>query len=331
MGDTPSMNEAVFVAKGEGEWQRLSILCDKADNGAARLKGDELIEFVKLYRKASTDLALARTQSGNWELIAFLNNLVGRAYGILYQRPRKSFATVIKESLAAGAQTMRRRAVFVLASLGVLLLAAGFTAGVMVLRPDLATHFVSPNDPNLEHWKSGLQDERTLEESFAATGFYSSNNPRVAIIAGAVSASTFGVGTTALMWMNGSLLGAYCVEMARVGKLGFFLASIFPHGATELTGAVVSGGAGFVMAWALISPGRRSRGDALREAGKDAFVLLVMAVLMMFLAAPVEGFFSFNPRIPSAVKVAFGAIVLSAWFLYWCGYAREKPAPVSSS
>lgn len=319
------MNEAAFVANREKDWQTLTALCDKADNGAARLKGDELMEFVRLYRRASSDLAQARTQSGNWELVAFLNSLVGRAYGVLYQRPRKRFQEVVMNALAVGAQTMRRRVWFVLASLLVFVLAGGFTAGVMLTRPDLAYHFVDKNDPNLQHWKSGEQTERDISESLAMTGFYSSNNPRVAMMAGAVAASTFGVGTVLLMWQNGAILGAYSVEMASVGKLGYFWVSVAPHGATELSGAIVSGGAGFILGWALIAPGRRSRGDALKEAGKDAFVLLVMSMIMMFLAAPVEGFFSFNPRVPDAAKAVFAIVVFTGWMLYWGGYAREKP------
>lgn len=319
------MNEAAFVASRERDWQTLTALCDKADNGAARLKGDELMEFVRLYRRASSDLAQARTQSGNWELVAFLNNLVGRSYGVLYQRPRKRFQEVFVNALAVGAQTMRRRVWFVVASLFVCLLAGCFTAGVMLTRPDLSYHFVDKNDPNLKHWKSGERTERTVAESMAATGFYSSNNPNVAMMAGAVAASTFGLGTVVIMWQNGAQLGAYSVEMASVGKLGYFWVSIAPHGATELTGAIVSGGAGFILGWALIAPGRRSRGDALKEAGKDAFVLLVMSMIMMFMAAPVEGFFSFNPNVPNAVKAAFAIVVFTGWMLYWGGYAREKP------
>lgn len=323
------MNEGAFVQRREPAWQRLSILCDKADAGATRLRGEELTEFVRLYRQAAADLAEVRSQSANLELTAFLNALVGRAYGILYRRPRKDARTVIREALAVGAQTMRRRVKYVLASLAIFLTAGFFTAGVMLARPDLARYFIDPEDENLQHWKSGKHADRDIREAFAATGMYSSNNPRVAMLAGAVAASTFGVGTVVMMWMNGAILGAYSVELAKVGQLDHFYVSIVPHGATELSGAIVAGGSGLILGWALIAPGRRSRGDALREAGKDAFVLLVMSMIMMFLAAPVEGFFSFNPNVPPAAKAAFAVVVFTGWLLYWGGYARE-PAGASA-
>ncbi|HRI45254.1 MAG TPA: stage II sporulation protein M [Fimbriimonadaceae bacterium] len=325
------MNEGTFVQQREPDWQRLSILCDKADAGASRLKGEELTEFVRLYRQVTGDLAEVRSQSANLELTAFLNALVGRAYGILYRRPRKDARTVVRESLATGARTMRKRVAFVLASLAIFLTAGFFTAGVMIARPDLARYFVDPEDENLQHWKSGEHAERDVRDSFAATGMYSSNNPRVAMMAGAVAASTFGVGTVVMMWMNGAILGAYSVELAKVGQLGHFYVSIIPHGATELSGAIVAGGSGLILGWALIAPGRRTRGDALREAGKDAFVLLVMSMIMMFLAAPVEGFFSFNPNVPAAAKAAFGVVVFTGWLLYWGGYARDPSAESAES
>lgn len=317
------MNEVAFVQDREPAWQRLTALCDKADSGPSRLRGAEFVEMIRLYRQVSGDLAKVRSQSGNWELIAFLNALVGRAYGIIYRRPRRPINQVVKEAFVVGARTMRRRAAFVLASAAILFLGAGFAATVMVTRPDLTRYYVDPEDPNLVGWKSGKHQERDLGDAIAATGFYTSNNPRVAMIAGAIAASTFGVGTVVIMWQNGAVLGAYSVELAKAGQLGHFLSSIAPHGATELTGVVVAGGAGFILGWALIAPGRRSRGEALRVAGKDAFVLLTMSMIMMLLAAPVEGFFSFNPLVPPPIKVVFALVVFAAWLLYWGGYARD--------
>ena len=92
------------------------------------------------------------------------------------------------------------------------------------------------------------------------------------------------------------------------------------------------------MGWALINPGRRKRGEALRDAGKDAVTLLGTGVLLMFIAAPIEGFFSFNPTIPSSVKVAVIVVELVFWGLFWTGFGRDQeqlpvtePAQLSSA
>lgn len=328
------MNEVAFVAAQEPGWKHLVYFCDVADASASRLSGQDLKDFVRLYRQAASDLAKVRTESSNEELAEFLNMVVGRAYGILYRKPRRSLLQGLKGALAIGAQTVRRRKRFVFASATIFLLGAAFASTVLTARPDLRSYLVSEQEEELfEHWKRGQFEERSFSEMVAMQGFYSSNNPRVAIMAGTVAASTFGVGTFYFLWATGVQLGALGHDMSEVGKLGFLIVSIAPHGATELTGAIISGSAGLCLGWALIAPGRRSRGESLREAGKDAFVLLVMSIIMMFMAAPVEGYFSFNPRVPTIAKAIFAAVAFSAWLLYWSGYARssEEAGPSASS
>jgi uncharacterized membrane protein SpoIIM required for sporulation len=292
------------------------------------LSEPEFEEFVQLYRSTCADLALARTQSENLELSRFLDSICGRAYCLLYRRPGVRLGAAIQRALIETAQTFRRRFVFFLASLAVFLIALFYNVIVLSARPDLHDLIVDPRNPmfgeNLERWKRGKFDPRTADESGMATAFYASHNPRVALTTAALSASTFGIGTCQLIWLNGEVMGIYCYEMSKVGKLDYFLTSVSPHGASEMTGAIVSGSAGFVMAWALISPGRRTRGQALKAAGADAFRLTMLSMVMMFIAAPFEGYFSFNPQIPAPFKIAVFCIMATFWTLYFYGYGRNE-------
>jgi uncharacterized membrane protein SpoIIM required for sporulation len=116
--------------------------------------------------------------------------------------------------------------------------------------------------------------------------------------------------------------------MAAVGKTWFLWSSILPHGVPELTGIFVSGGAGLVLGWALIHPGRKKRGAALKEAGKDAIVLLLTAYILMFIAAPIEGYFSFNPAVPQEIKFILAIVTAGLWAAFWIGYGRTpSPSP----
>jgi len=318
------VNEILFVEEREQDWRRLKLLCDRADASPALLHGTELRELVRLYRRVSGDLALVRTRSANSELIEFLNGLCARAYAIVY-RPR---GTGLRKAMGAAAvqaaRTVRRRAAFVLASGAMLLGFALFAFVAMERIPDSRETFVPEQmEEVFDHWKRGDLEERSSSESFAMTLFYSGNNPMAAVSTGAIAAGTFGIGTLEILRVNGGMLGALSWDMRSVGKLGFLYASIMPHGVTELSGLVIAGGAGFVLGWALLRPGRRSRGDALREAGKDAVVLLATAVALMFIAAPIEGFFSFNPRVPEWAKLSFAALTAAAWAAFWIGYGRK--------
>lgn len=312
------------MQKREADWQRLAHLCAKADATLKALKPDEFEELVRLYRRASTDLAVVRTRSNNLQLADFLNALVVRAHSVLYRAPSRPFAQALFDAAAVSARTVRKRKWFVLTS-AVLFFGSGFFAfGLLSALPAARDHFVGPGQQGVfDHWKSPMP-ERTTSESAMMTGFYLSNNPMAAITAGAAAAATFGVLTTSILFQNGALLGALSHELLESGRTGHMLVSVAPHGVPELSGIVISGAAGFSMAYALIRPGRKRRGDALKEAGQDAIVLLATAVVLMFIAAPIEGFFSFNPRVPDGVKLAVALVSLIAWLFFWSGYGREE-------
>jgi len=324
------MNEVAFVKKRESDWQRLTQLCDAAEVSLARLRPEEFHEFIRLYRRASSDLASARTGSNNIQLINFLNDVVARAYGILYRSPRRSLWRSIVDGLELAAQTVRKCRIFVLASVLLVAGSAFFAFLMLDWQPQTREVFVPAElEPTLEQWQTGKFDERTASESTMMTGFYMSHNPLVAVVGGAIAASTFGIGTAWDLYENGSMLGTFAHEMRPKGLVGYFFVSISPHGVTELSGAIISGSAGLLMGYVLINPGRRRRGEALKAAGRDALVLLTTGTLMMFMAAPIEGFFSFNPNVPTAAKIAFAVGSATAWGLFWCFFGKKAPAQVA--
>lgn len=319
------MNEQSFVNRREPDWQRITMLCDKADTSVSRLSAEELRELVRLYRRVSTDLSLARTKSSNLQLIDFLNDLAGRAYAILYREPRKPLWNVLLGAVELSAQTVRRRRWFVFTSILILVASCVAVYALVALDPQTRSFFIPPGaQDNVDAWKLGRFPERSGSEGFMMAGFYASNNPKVAIISGAVGAGSFGILSVLLIAQNGAMLGVLAHEVATVGKLGFLASSIFPHGVPEMSGMIISGASGLLLGYALINPGRRSRGDALREVGRDAIVLLATSVVMMFIAAPIEGFFSFNPRVPWFVKVAVGVVSLAAWLAFWSFFGRTE-------
>jgi uncharacterized membrane protein SpoIIM required for sporulation len=319
------VNETAFVERRQTDWNRLGFLCDKAERSVRSLTPEEFEEFVDLYRKSSTDLATVRTRSKNLQLAEFLNDLAGRAYATLYREPRGNFFQAIGLGLRLSAQTVRKRKWFVAASAGLFFGSAIFTFLLMGWVPATQNYYVSPFAKKaFDEWKKPF-DERTSSESAMMTGFYLSNNPRTAIIAGAVSASTFGFGTAYLLYENGSILGALAKELQPYGKTAHLLIWVSPHGVPELSGVTMSGAAGFVLAWAMIKPGRKKRGQALKDAGRDAIILLTTGTLLMFVAAPIEGFFSFNPNVPDGAKIAVTAVSLGAWLLFWYGFGKDEP------
>ena len=316
------MNEEAFVRRREGEWARLTWLCTKADADPKALSTPELDELVRRYRAASSDLAIARTFGHHPPLIDSLNDLVGRVYGVLYRRPRRPARTMLYAVLARAAQTVRRRRAFILASFIVLFGSAFLAYLIAGNNTSFREAIVPPGDMNLAHWKMGRHDARSGSENAMAWAMYASHNPQVSIVAGAVGAGSFGILSATLMAATGAQLGVYCSEMHDVGKLPFFIVSILPHGVTEISGAAIAAAAGLLLGWSLIDPGRRSRADSLRAAGSDAGVLLLVGVALTFMAAPIEGFFSFNPLVPHVARIAVILVSILAWLAFWTGFAR---------
>jgi len=318
------MNESDFVARREADWQDLKRLCDRGEASLRSLATHDFERLFRLYREVSADLARVRTHSANEGLEHDLNALVARAYGIVYRRRRQRTVEAWRDALATVADTVRRRTTYVLAALGLFLAGAGFGAATMEARPDLRPYLIPATiEPVFESWRTGVHDERDGSEALGMMGFYATNNPMVSIYAASLAAGTFGLGTALLLWNNGVLLGTLGQDVAEVGHLDHLLVSIAPHGATELTGIFMAWASGLLLGAALVFPGRRSRGEALRRNGRDAFVLMALAVAMMFIAAPFEAFFSFNPRVPDAAKAALAAVVFAAWMAFFAGYGRR--------
>lgn len=320
-------NEEEFLGKRIQGWQRLALLCDKATRTFRDLTGAEIVEYVRLYRQASGDLAYLSSHSSNRDVVSYLNSLVSRAYGQLYRSRTASFAKMMKQGLWLAADTFRRRIWTFVASLAIFFIAAFYTSAMMTIRPDTRSYFIPPDaEENFAHWTSGEKVARSSDESLMMTGFYASNNPKVGLVAISVAAGTAGIGSTIMIWKNGVMLGALGYEMLQVGRLGFLISSIAPHGISEIGGIFVAGAAGYVIALGLLFPGSRRLVDSLKHAGKDAFILAVLALVMIFAAAPIEGFFSFNPNVPQGLKVAFAIVALSAWTAFLGFYGRNQTA-----
>ncbi len=321
------MNEETMLAQRGADWKRLHELTVRAGHRFKLLSDAELDEFVRLYRQTSADLAFLTTRSSNESVVQYLNALVGQAYGQLYREPYRPWGQKFREALATTADTVRRRRRSLYLAIAVFF-AGAFTASGFLSASDDYRKFYIPQDPMMqevfESWKSGTHDQRTGGEGVMMTAFYASNNPRVSIVTNALSLVSFGTLTLYIVWQNGTLLGALGHEVAGAGQLDFMIVSILPHGVTEIGGIFFAAAGGFVLAGALIRPGRRSRGEALRIAGRDAFVFMVLSIVMTLMAAPIEGFFSFDPRIPMWMKASVAGLTFVGWVAFFAFYGRSK-------
>jgi uncharacterized membrane protein SpoIIM required for sporulation len=317
------MNEEALVNRRIADWKRLEELCARSDVRMQSLNNHEILEFVRLYRRASTDLSLIRTRSANEPLTLYLNNLVGRAHGILYKRPPKPVGNVIMDMLNNTARTFRRNKVYFWISFSILFGSAFFAYFLVNRDHSFLTYFTGGMDDVFKEWKKGAHQQHGVGTSGMMTFFYAGHNPQVSIIEGAVGAGTMGFYSIAMLFQNGAILGALASEMQSVHKLPFLISSLVPHGIPEMSGIIFAGAAGLRFGWAILVPGVYSRTESLRRSAKDGVTMIVTGVFLCFIAAPIEGFFSFSPAISQEVKFAFACVSLMGWIFFWSFFGKN--------
>jgi len=90
--------------------------------------------------------------------------------------------------------------------------------------------------------------------------------------------------------MNGAFLGVYTHTFHSSGLAWEWWAWLLPTVSTELLAIVLLSGGGLFIGHQIVSPGRKSRADALREARGHIIRLLLFAFPMLLLAALIEAF-----------------------------------------
>ena len=320
------MNEKEFVGRRKEDWDRLFYLVDRSEAGINQLTGAEIKEFGRLYRRVAGDLAYVRTRSTNVSMLRFLNDLIARGHGVLYRHPRRSWILGFAKLLSEAAAAVRRGRVFIITGILFSVASAFFSANLVSIDRRYLEQLVPPGfQSSLEYWKEGVFDPITAEEGTEGTGFYLVNNTRVSALA-AGGGLTFGLLTVYLLFINGAVSGAFIQEISDANTLVHFGAGVLPHGITELLGIFIASGAGLSLGWALINPGRRTRAQSVRKVSKDAFLLMALGIVMIWIAAPIEAWFSHAPQVPHLFKYLFALLSLALWMLYFT-FAGRKPVP----
>ena len=138
------LNEELFLAKRWDSWKRLDEMARRAEQGVHRLSGTEIVEFVRLHRQTSGDLAFMISQSSNQDVVQYLNSLVSRSYSVLYRRSPRRALEVLKDALVISAKTCRRRFRPIFLAAAVFFAGSFFAAGSMSVLPDTRDYFIPP-------------------------------------------------------------------------------------------------------------------------------------------------------------------------------------------
>src|SRR5260221_1584721 len=129
------MDIDTFINNRSHVWPELAALLDTADS--RELAHDEVHHLVGLYRRACSDLNLARSYTANPELIGRLNQVTGRAYRYVYQAGHEKpvLATFVKLVTHEIPTSFRRERVSVAVAAASFLLGTLFGIIAVVVNP----------------------------------------------------------------------------------------------------------------------------------------------------------------------------------------------------
>lgn len=297
------------------EWQALASLLERATKSLQTLTPEEIDRLGRLYRSATSDLALAQREFPTHPLTGHLNRLVAQAHALVYRSEplvRQQLSHFFTEDFPG---TFREALPFVV------------VAALLFFLPALAAGAATATLPESAQWLLPLQVQQLIptiedqelwtdipiaERPFASS-FIMRNNIQVSILAfgGGILA---GLLTVWILIFNGLMLGGLMGLTIHHG-VGFELGTfVIGHGVVELSVICIAGGSGLMMGWALLHPGLQRRRDALAEAARKSVRLLMGCIPLLLIAGLIEGFLSPAAGVPWPIKWATG--IVSGLLLY---------------
>ncbi len=321
-----------FRRERETAWRHLELLIEKSDKGRT-LEPSDLRALPELYRATLSSLSVARAIALDRALIMYLETLATRAYLVLYA-PRVSFFGAARDFFARGFPRSVR-AIGALTWIAFAAMAIGTFVGwqLVAIEPG---YYLSIVPKAMQAGRTPLMPPEVLRNSlypsytdfsdslaqFAA--FLFRNNAMVAIFSFGLGIA-LGIPTLLLMFYNGTVLGAFLALFARHGLLFDLVAWLSVHGTTELLAIILSGGAGLAIANGILFPkGRESRSTSIARQGGQAAMVAIGAVLMLFIAAFLEGFVRQLVQTPY-LRLLIGAAFLAFWTYYFVFVGRSEP------
>ncbi|MBD9417024.1 stage II sporulation protein M [Pseudomonas sp. PDM16] len=325
------MKQHLFEQRHSADWQRLESRLNSLEKGKVERKDCE--SFTVDYRHLCQHLALAQERGYSSHLIDQLQHLAMRGHQQLYRHRSHLGAQIIGFILAGFPQLVRREWRAVLSGVA-LFFGALIGMGLLTwLFPDLIYSIMDPEqvrqmeemyDPGAR--RVGRFAERDSGDDWMMFGFYIMNNIGIAFqtFAGGL---IFGLGSLFFLLYNGLVIGAVAGHLTRIGYSETFWSFVIGHGAFELTAIAFAGAAGLKLGWALLAPGRLSRGEALRQSAVKAIQLVAGVILFLLIAAFVEAYWSSMTYATPVTKYWVGAglwLLVIAYFLF-AGRTRHAP------
>ncbi|NWN87776.1 MAG: stage II sporulation protein M [Micrococcaceae bacterium] len=304
------------------DWERLDEL--------ARYRGlspADVDELVELYGRASTHLSIVQAQAPDGPYANRLSLIIARA------RARLTSAT--GSPVAGAKEFFAVKLPYALYQIRwlTIILAAAFVAIALAYGTWYANNpqffdAMLPEEAQLAYVEEDFVDYYSENPAASFTTLVWVNNAWIALQEVAFGITGFFV--PYVLWANAQGLGTSAALMHKHDELDTFFAFILPHGLMELTAIFIAGAAGLRIFWAWVAPGRTTRLQSLAYWGRQLILVGLGLVGVLLISGLVEGLVTPSP-LPTALKIAIGALVLAAYWVYtWVFGSRAAKANVDA-
>lgn len=322
------MISTYWLEKRRNHWVRLEQLLDRSEKqGLKSLTRAELQELGLLYRQAAADLSAVREDPTAQYYARSLNLLLARAHNSIYSGEKSSpLRNIVHFYRYTYPQIFRRQLPLVTLAFAVFLVGAIVGALLTLTNPDFIRTFL-PQQMVESMERHEMWTHSVVAIKPAAASGIMTNNMTVSFLA-FVFGITAGLGgitwvlfnvplpdTITLLFLNGLQIGVVGVGCWFHGMSLSLWSFVAPHGVLELPAIFIAGGAGLMVAKAILFPGLLSRRDSLSRTGAEAVKLLVGTIPILIIAGTIEGFIS-PSGIRPAWKFTLAAAVATIFFSY---------------
>lgn len=296
------MNIKQFIQTYRTDWQLLEEMIETITKNKRHVTGKQIDQFYHTYLKVTQSLSYSQTYFPKEDVTAYLNDLVAKSHNILYQDNVSSISQMKQFFSQTFIRLLTEQQRFIFAALA--LFAIGAFGGFFSISDDpLHLYTILPAEVS-----QGIDPEQVgTEGGIVGSSFFSAsimtNNIKVAFLAFA-GGITFGLLTVYVMIQNGIMLGALAALFWHTGNSYEFWAYIVPHGIIELTAIFIAGGAGLLMGYKLLVPGRYKRTYQLKVQAKRSVQLLIGTIPLFVIAGIIEGYIT-----PSEISLEMKYIV----------------------
>ncbi|WBU37802.1 stage II sporulation protein M [Homoserinibacter sp. YIM 151385] len=301
------MDLDAYAAAHDAEWSRLARLSERRD-----LDGREADELIEGYQSGAAQLAAMKTTVGE--------SVRGDRLSLALSRARLRFT-------GTGTNVFQRVTEFLALQLPAALYRIRWTSLAVTLAfvvvATLYGMWVASDPRVLATFGSDEQLRQYAEEDFL--GYYEESSELVFgaqvwtnnawIAAQCVAFGITGIWVPVVLWQNAVGVGGAGGVMASYDRLPDFFAGILPHGQLELYSIFVAGATGLMIFWSWVSPGARTRAQALAEDGRAFFTLVIGLIIMLGISGIIEGAVT-RQDWPHPVRIGIGTLALAVVLLY---------------